>query len=202
MFRPYGMPRTGAETRVSAPVGHTFRNSTLCSTLSSLGERVWLGVVALQVCLGLELGIPRPAWAADTAVVSVAAVVVSDNDCRFRPRSPTVTLDFGTLDPANPIDKTVSTSLTFRCRGRDRTVVWAIEDDDGLYETGPDQNRMRHTAVLTEFISYTFDVIPRTGTSPRNRNVTVTVTATVRGVDYRNAFVGNYADVVTLTLLP
>ncbi len=159
-------------------------------------------VLASQVCLGLTLSIVKPAQAASTAAVSVAAVVVSDNDCRFRPRSPTVTLDFGTLDPANPVDKTVTASLTFRCRGRDRTVVWAIEDDDGLYETGPDQNRMRHATVTTEFIPYSFDVIPRSGTSPRNQDVTVTLTATVRGVDYQNAYVGNYADVVTLTLLP
>lgn len=159
-------------------------------------------VLVCQVYVGLGLSVAEPAWAADTATVAVSAVVVSDNDCRFRPRSPTVTLNFGTLDPANPVDKTVSTTLTFRCRGRDRTVVWAIEDDDGQYETGPDQNRMRHTTVWTEFIPYTFDVIPRTGTTPRNQAVTVTLTATVRGVDYQNAFVGNYADVVTLTLLP
>ncbi|GBC85428.1 hypothetical protein HRbin11_01877 [bacterium HR11] len=159
-------------------------------------------VVAFLVCLAFELGLPSSGRTADTATVAVSALVVSDNDCRFRPRSPTVTLNFGTLDPANPIDKTVTATLTFRCRGRDRTVVWAIEDDDGLYETGPNQNRMRHTTVLTEFIHYTFDVIPRTGTSPRNQDVNVTLTATVRGVDYQDAFVGNYADVVTLTLLP
>ncbi|MCS7311675.1 MAG: spore coat U domain-containing protein [Acidobacteria bacterium] len=163
--------------------------------------RRWLpeGVLVCQVYVGLGLGVAGLVWAADTATVAVSAVVLSDNDCRFRPQSPLVTLNFGTLDPANPIDKTVSTTLTFRCRGRDRTVVWAIEDDDGLYETGPNQNRMRHTTVLTEFIPY---VIPRTGTTPRNQDVTVTLTATVRDVDYQNAFVGNYADVVTLTLLP
>jgi len=157
-----------------------------------------LGVLTLQVCLGLQ----SPARAADTATVAVSALVVSDNDCRFRPPSPTVTLDFGTLDPANPVDKTVSTTLTFRCRGRDRTVVWAIEDDDGLYETGPDQNRMRNTVFTTEYIRYSFDVVPRTGTARRREDVTVTLTATVRGVDYQDAAVGNYSDVVTLTLLP
>lgn len=158
-----------------------------------------LGVLTFQVCLGLQ----SPARAADTVTVSVSAVVVSGGFCRFWPRpNPTRNLNFGTLDPANPVDVTVNATLTFFCIGFP-TITWAISDDDGLYETGPDQNRMRNTTFLTEFIRYSFDVSPRSGTVPGPiRLTTVTLTATVRGVDYQDAAVGNYSDVVTLTLLP
>ena len=94
------------------------------------------------------------AYAADTEIVTVSATVLSKNNCKFN--SATAALAFGTLESANPVNKTVSTTITFRCAGKDLNATFFISDDDGLHETGPNANRMRHATSLTEYIPYLF----------------------------------------------
>lgn len=77
-----------------------------------------------------------------------------------------------------------------------------ITDDDGLYETGPDQNRMQNSALLGEYIPYSFSISPASGTVPRQVEQPFSITATVLGMDYQNAAAGMYADIVTLTITP
>jgi spore coat protein U-like protein len=77
-----------------------------------------------------------------------------------------------------------------------------ISDDDGLYETGPNANRMRHTTLGTEYIPYTFTLNPTSGTVPKNSTQTLTITGTVNGVTYQDAATGNYSDTVVITLAP
>lgn len=141
-----------------------------------------------------------PIYAADTGIVSVTAVVVSNNDCSFETSN--ASLNFGNLDPSNPIDRSVSTSIRFRCRGGDRWVTFFIDDDDGLYEESPNGNRMRHTTILTEYLPYSFNLNPITGTVPRRTWQTLTITGTVKGVDYENAAMGSYSDTVTISIIP
>lgn len=139
-------------------------------------------------------------YAADTSIVSVTAVVLSKNNCKFT--SNTATLSFGNLDPANPIDRNANTSIIFKCGGKDNNVTFFISDDDGLYETGPNANRMRHTTIATEYLPYSFTLNPTTGTVPRNTDQTLTISGTVMGNDYQDASVGAYSDTVVISIVP
>jgi hypothetical protein len=81
-------------------------------------------------------------------------------------------------------------------------VTFLITDNDGLYETGPNANRMRNTAVPTEYLPYSLSLNPTTATAPRFSLRTVTLNGTVRAVDYQSAYVGSYADTVLITIAP
>ena len=119
--------------------------------------------------------------------------------CSFN--TTTGTLAFGNLDPGIGADVTVSSSISFRCVGSD-PVVFSLTDDDGLYESGPNLNRMRNAAAATEFLPYNFFLTPVAGTVPKNTNTNITITGTVKGIDYQKAYVGSYGDTVTLTIAP
>jgi hypothetical protein len=140
------------------------------------------------------------AHAVDNNILTVTATVLSKNVCKFN--SATATLNFGTLDPGNPVDVTQSTIVTLRCNGSAPIAAFNITNDDGLYETGPSANRMRHATVLTEYLPYTLSLNPVSGTVPKNTNRNLTITGTVTGVNYQSAQAGNYADTVILSLNP
>ena len=137
---------------------------------------------------------------ADTATISVSATIPSGGFCWF---TNAAALDFGSLDPANPVDVAASTTINFRCLGFP-SVTYYVDDDDGQYETGPDANRMRHASLPAQFLPYGMDLSPRTATiswSPFTLR-TLTVSGTVKGVDYQGASPGNYSDTVVLTIVP
>ena len=137
---------------------------------------------------------------AASSTVSVAAVVLSKSNCKFN--SNTATINLGSLDPANPIDRTVSTTVTFVCRGSAPSTTFSFTDDDGLYETAPNAKRMRHTTVTTEYLPYSLTLNPISGTIPKNTNQTLTISGTVTGTDYQNAYTGNYSDTVVISIEP
>lgn len=148
----------------------------------------------------MSLAFLQTSHAADTRTVTVTATVLSKNQCKFS--SATAALAFGTLDPANPVNKTVNTSITFRCMGSSPIATFFISDNDGLYETGPNANRMRHTTLPTEYIPYVFSLSPTSGTIPKNTYHTLTINGTVNGTDYANAATGTYSDTVVVTIAP
>jgi hypothetical protein len=158
-------------------------------------------IILLLVPL-LHAALSYPVDAADTSIVAVNATVLTNNNCRFSGVTSSAALNFGNLDPANPVDRTVNTTVNFRCNGGSRNATFFISDDDGLYETGLNANRMRHATLVTEFIPYTFTLNPITGTVPRNTLQTLTITGTVNGTDYQNAIPGLYSDTVVLTIVP
>jgi len=139
-----------------------------------------------------------PSYAAN--ILSVTATVVSRNNCRFN--TGTSSLDFGTLDPGNPSDKTVNTSVTFRCGGSGNPATFTITHDSGLYETATDAPRMRNATVTTEYLPYTLTLSPTSGSVPRNTNRTLTISGTVPGTEFQNAYAGNYRDRVVISIEP
>lgn len=141
-----------------------------------------------------------PALAAASAAVTVSAVVLVKTNCRFITSA--VTLAFGDLDPANPVDVTVSAPIRFRCNGGPPTVVFLATDDDGMNETVPGGNQMRRTTPPATLLPYEFSVSPASGTIPRNTPQTLTVTGTVRGADYQAALTGDYVDTVVVSINP
>jgi spore coat protein U-like protein len=138
--------------------------------------------------------------AADSAVVNVSATILSKSNCKFR--SASAVLDFGNLDPSNPVVVNTSTTIDFICRGSAPIATFLISDDDGLHETGVDANRMQHTAQPAEYIAYAFTYNPITDTVPKNADQILTITGTIQGADYQTAVPGVYADSVVLTLNP
>ena len=141
-------------------------------------------------------------YAGGSNSVSVTATVVSNGSCSFT--TSTSALNFGNLDPSNPVDVTRTTSVLFRCfRWFIFPVTFFIGDDDGLYEIGTNANRMRHTTMTTEYLPYNFTLTPQSGTVTGNlANHTLTITGTVRGVDYQDATMGNYSDRVIVSIEP
>lgn len=158
-------------------------------------------ILILLIFTTADIGYP-----ADSNSVSVTATVVSRGECWFT--SETSALNFGNLDPSNPVDVNASTSVIFRCR-RGFFIFWFpvtffIGDDDGLYETGTNANRMQHSTVTTEFLPYSFSLNPTSGTVTGNPSInrTLNITGTVRGVDYQDATMGNYSDTVVVSIEP
>ena len=146
---------------------------------------------------------PAIARAAGSATLSVSATIPSKSICNFR--TPTVNLNFGTLDPLTPVDVTATATATFRCMGSAPIVVYLVSEDYGLHETGPGGNRMRHATNPAAYLPYALSLSPQTGSFPREVapvDHTITITGLIRGVDYVSAVNGNYADTVTLTINP
>jgi spore coat protein U-like protein len=153
------------------------------------------------VGLALALVAPEIAFSGATGALPVTAVVLANSNCRFQnPR--TATVNFGVLDPGNPVDVNATATLTFRCNGGNVTVVFSISGDDGSYETGPAAARMRHATDLAQFLPYSLAMSPTSGRIPRNTDQTLTFTGTVRGSDYGTASPGNYSDTVIVSIVP
>src|SRR3989304_5529941 len=151
-------------------------------------------LLGMVMVLGLVLGLGRAAMAADSNTVTVTANVVGT--CKFN--SATSTLAFGGLDPSSGSDVNASTSTTFWCT---KNATYSVTDDDGLYETGANANRMRHATTLTEYVPYSFSYNPTTGSGlGRTSRITLTIDGTVTFANYQNAAAGDYADTVVVSI--
>lgn len=158
------------------------------------------GIAVFPVAVALFLLAAPGTARSGTAAVSVGATVLSKSNCKFD--SKTATLGFGSLDPGSSVDATVSVPIGFVCRGSASLATFAIAGNGGLYETGLGNSRMRHATVLTEFLPYSLVLNPSSGTVPKNAPQTLTISGTVRGIDYQNANAGNYSDTVIISINP
>jgi len=138
-------------------------------------------------------------YAADQAI-TVSVVVLSKSICKFS--SGSASLSFGTLDPGNPVDVTLSTTIGFRCMGSAPVATFLITDDDGMNELLRDGNRMAHLSVPGTYLPYEMTLSPATATVPKSAPQVLTVTGTVRGVDYQGAPAGAYSDSVVISIEP
>lgn len=157
----------------------------------------WLHGLILAFALA---SVSEPLLAAGNATVSVAGTVLSNNNCKFRGTS-SVALAFGNLDPSSGANATASATLIIRCAGASPNVTYALTHDSGLYETGVNQNRMKH-ATLNTYLPYTLTLTPSSGTIAKNVDRTISVGGTVTPANFQNANIGAYADTVVITLLP
>jgi spore coat protein U-like protein len=158
-------------------------------------KTVLIVIITLSIFITPGIG-----YAADSNVVSVTATVISRGYCQFT--TTTSALNFGNLDPSSPVDITSNTSISFQCFGFFTPVTYYI-DDNGLNDTG-NAHRMKHISA-TEYLPYSLTLNPRSSTIPWwpwGVVHPVTITGTVRGVDYQDARVGNYQDTVTISIVP
>lgn len=139
--------------------------------------------------------------ASKTAPVAIGATVLSVNKCLLS--APAATLNFGTLDPSNPIPVTVSTTMTFNCKGKDNPAAYVISHNDGLNSVAAGATRMINSiAVPVQYIPYTFTLLPASGTVPKNVDTLLTIQGALLGADYVNVVPGAYADTVVITINP
>lgn len=159
-----------------------------------------MALVRMHAVVLLILLVVNAAQASDSAVLAFSATVLSRSQCKFN--SANATLDFGTLDPTNPVDVPVTTTIGFVCRGSSPMATFFISDDDGLHETVPNGNRMQHETVAGAYLPYNLALSPVTDTVPKNSAQTLTITGTLPGASYQTALAGNYSDTVTITIAP
>lgn len=138
--------------------------------------------------------------AAATSTLTVAATVLSKSNCKFT--TATSALNFGSIDPAGSTNATANTTVQFRCAGAADPASFYIGHDSGLYGASPSTLRMRHAIVTSEFLPYSLALSPSSGSVPKKTTQTLTISGTVLAADYQNAYVGNYADSVILTINP
>ena len=144
------------------------------------------------------------AWAGtaafgDTGTLAVTATVLSKSVCKFDTK--TSTLDFGPLDPAVAADVNTTASVGYVCRGSAPIAAFLFTDDNGQNPSGPGARRMRHAAA-PEFLPYGLAFSPASGTIPKNAPGTLTLSGTVRWVDFRGSMAGAYTDSVIVSILP
>ena len=129
--------------------------------------------------------------------------------------SASATLAFGTLDPAVATNTAaIPTSIQFTCTrsaGGGKIAYTITETRSGSYTVAPVGYKMQHQGVpTTEYIPYAITytlagapiVFPFSGNASNNVPETITITGTVLGVDYQNAYVGAFGDTIGLTITP
>ncbi len=133
-------------------------------------------------------------YAADTGTVNINATVVGT--CKFTTSSANISVS---LDPSVGGTVNGSGSLIFWCT---KNANYTVTDDDGLYETGANANRV-FNSTANEYIPYTFSYNPTSGTGAGPTSpITLNITASFAQTDYQNASAGSYADTVTITVNP
>lgn len=137
------------------------------------------------------------AFGAGTNTVTVSATVLGT--CAFNAAASA--LAFGNLDPSLVTDASAATSVTFWCT---KNAAYSVTDDDGLYETGINANRMiSATVVPTEYIPYTMSYNPSAGTGAGFASpITLNISGTVLNADYIGASADTFSDTVTITVNP
>ncbi len=156
--------------------------------------------LVFSLLIGLLLIFISQSVSADSSGLSVTASVLSKSRCKFQTKASA--LDYGTLDPSSGGDATVVTTLGFVCNGSAPSATFLISQDNGLNGTGPSNNRMQHTVLLTEFLPYSLVLSPTSATVPKGVIQTLTVTGTINAVDYQNAMIGSYSDTVVISITP
>ena len=137
---------------------------------------------------------------AGNQVITVAATVISNSNCSFRAGSASA-LVVPTVDPSQSGPYSGTAAVIVRCGGAAPSASYALSNNNGLYGSGPSALRMRHATQTTEFLAYSLSY-PTSGTTPKNTDTTLTLTATVSQSAYQNAPSGAYADTITLTISP
>lgn len=163
-------------------------------------QMIRLVLITSLLILLLAAASPR-AYAASSADLSVSATIPSWGVCAFR--SNLYSVDFGTLDPVNPVDASSQVDVQFRCFGWP-SVTYYISHDSGLYGSGPAALRMKHQ-TLNAYLPYALTLSQNSGTIPTfivSAWQTLQVTGTVLGSDYQSANAGQYSDAVVLTIVP
>lgn len=125
------------------------------------------------------------------AIVLSAAIPVLGQTCTFNAnQAPSV--NFGTIDPTLVTTATFSVTVNFKCTGSANATFIII----GLNDSGPGAYRLKHnTQIPAQYMPYSVSTVIVPGTK-------ITLNGQIVPSNYQNAYVGNYSDSLTITILP
>lgn len=135
---------------------------------------------------------------ADSANVIVTADVISV--CQITSKT---NMDFGNLDPSDPVDKQASAEVVYWCtKGVISDVGDASGNLHGQFYDGTNE-LMKDDVDPTKTLRYSFthDAASVLADGP-STPITITINGTVAGLDYADASIGNYFDVITVDVNP
>jgi spore coat protein U-like protein len=124
------------------------------------------------------------------AIVLGAAGTAAAQTCTFNANQPT-TAGFGAINPAGVTPATFTITVNYKCTGN-ATATFTIT---GANDSGPGAYRLRNTGNPTQYMAYTIATTNVPGTK-------ITLDGTIVAASYQNAYVGNYADTLTVLVLP
>jgi hypothetical protein len=110
--------------------------------------------------------------------------------CTFNPSQPN-TASFGAIDPSLATTMTFSITVNYKCTGG-ATASFTIT---GANDTGPGAYRLQNQTLGTQYMSYTVSMVNIPGTK-------ITLNGQLVAANYQNAYVGNYADTLSVVMLP
>ena len=154
-----------------------------------------MGCISFLLITALFWLAPLTAVAVEVASITVSAVILSKNQCKFDTKA--ATLDFGQLDPLNPVVVNASTSISFTCNGADAIAAYIVGDDGGL-----NSYNMVHQTDPAQMIPYSLTLTPSAGTVTKKTPQAMTISGSILGVDYQSALVGLYSDTVIVDVQP
>lgn len=142
---------------------------------------------------------------ADGSSLSVSAVIVSKNNCKFASGTApaaVVTNNGTAIDPSLATTATGTATAKFTCNGASSSATFTVTANDGAHASGPGLRRMQHATVATEFLPYSLAFSPASATVAKGTPVTVTITASVLQAGFQDALAGAYSDTVAVTVSP
>jgi spore coat protein U-like protein len=163
-------------------------------------KRSPLSRTVAALALPLVLAAFGEAAQAESATMTVSAVIPSKNICKFS--GGTLALPFGTIDPATGSNITATATMGFTCNGSSPFATFGISAGDGLYSAGPSARRMQHQTLAGTYLPYQLSWTPTSATVPKGSAQVLTVTGTLQPSSFQSALPGSYQDTVVLTLTP
>ncbi len=125
------------------------------------------------------------------AALVLACSATSGQNCTFRTAGGPI--NFPVLDQSMPVTVAAFTTVVVRCTPTAVSPAWSFSGANGNAPL-----RMKHS-TLNEYIPYT--ILP-VFMGASGSNETWRITSTVLGVNYENATIGSYSDVLSATVLP
>lgn len=147
---------------------------------------VLLVVVSLMAFSGVAM--------ADQTTVDVSASIVGT--CKF---TNTGTMAFPAIDPSSTSPATAQATVDFWCT---KGAAYNISSESANGVEG--SYALVHETIPAETMPYTFDYAGQesgTGSGPQTP-ITLTIDGEIAVASFQNAEVGNYSDIVTLTITP
>lgn len=127
------------------------------------------------------------------AVLSLALCIAAPalgQTCIFNAGQPN-TASFGVIDPSLATTMTFSITINYKCSGA-ATAFFTLT---GANDTGPGAYRLQNQAQPTQYMAYTVTLVNTPGTK-------ITLIGQLVAANYQNAYVGNYADTLSLLIVP
>jgi len=121
--------------------------------------------------------------------LAVAAASALGQTCTLNNNQPG-SVSFGAIDPTLTTPATFSVILNFKCTGSAN----ATFNISGQNDTGPGAYRLQNL-TQPQYLPYSITTVVIPGTK-------ITLNGQVVASDYQNAYAGNYADQLTVTILP